>query len=126
MYELKIKKNVMLISDLDISAEGKVPEKVVVIDFRKNYEVDAEGKRTDKVVSNTLECIDPVTYCGFNLKVLSTNLPFTKEDIEQASQPIMVEIPIKSTVIRPYEIAYGKCKVSIICPAVRILKGGDK
>ena len=126
MERLKINKNVMMIKDLTMIGEGKIPETVVVCDVRENYEVDADGRKTNKIISFSLDVTDPVTFGSFTLKVVGTSLPFSKDFIENATEPVLIDVNTSTVLIRPYEIAYGKAKISISCQsnAVRLHKNG--
>ena len=115
-----IENNEMAVDNLEVSAKGKVADVLVVRKVRPQYVKDAEGKITDKIEAVRYDCIDPETYAIITLKVLSTHPVVTNEIIETAEDAIYIAVPVDETVIRPYEIKFGKAKVSIIVPFVKL------
>jgi len=118
----QIDKNVTDIKHLTFTAEGKIPPQVVVRNVRFAHETDADGNRTDTIKAVLYDCVDPVNFATFTLKVNSNKAVITPEELEEADDVVYIEIPLESTVIKPYAIEYGKAKVSIIAPQVKRLK----
>ncbi len=92
----------------------------VLKNIKENYEY-VGGKKTDKFLSTTLTCIDTISFAVLDIKV-EKHLGLTAQELEQADTPIYVEIPTEETIVRPYSIEYGKAKVSIIAPTVKIIE----
>lgn len=115
-----IENNEMAVADMEVSAKGKIADILVVRKVRPQYIKDAEGKITDKIEAVRYDCVDPETYASITLKVLSTHPVVTNEMIELSEEAIYISIPVEETIIRPYEIKFGKAKVSIIVPFVKI------
>lgn len=114
-----IDNNMMKASELEISALGIIPEVAVVKNVRISYVMDAEGKKTEMVDAVRYDCVNPDNFSTFTLKVKTTRPIVTKEILEISEEPVYITIPVSEVVIRPYEISYGKAKVSIIAPYVK-------
>ena len=112
--------NTIKVSELEVSAEGIIPEVAVVRNVRLSYVMDAEGKKTDKVEAVRYDCVNPDNFSSFTLKVETTRPVVTKEILEASEEPIYISIPVEEVVIRPYEISYGNAKVSIVAPYVKL------
>ena len=108
--------NVMKACELQIPAEGVLPEVAVVKNIRASYILDAEGKKTDKIEAIRYDCVNPDNFSNFTLKVEATRPVITREILEASEEAIYISIPVDEVVIRPYAIEYGKAKVSIIAP----------
>ena len=117
-----IDSNSMDVKDLTLIAEGKIPPQVVVRNVRYAYQTDADGNKTDTIKAVLYDCVDPVNFATFTLKVNSSKAVITPEELEEAEDVVYIEIPVELTVIKPYSIEYGKAKVSIIAPQVKRLK----
>lgn len=115
-----IDNNVMEIADLEVSAEGKISESLVVKKVRLSYIKDAEGKITENIQNIKYDCVDPETFASVTLKVQSTRPIVTNEMIEASESVIYIKVPVSETIIRPYEINFGKAKVTVIVPYVNI------
>lgn len=115
-----INDNTMKACDLEVSAVDKIPELAVVKEVRISNVLDAEGKRTDKVDCIKYDCVNPDNFSTFTIKVNTTRPAITNEIIDGADEPIYISIPVEEVVIRPYKIEYGKAKVSIIAPYVKL------
>lgn len=115
-----IENNEMAVADLEILARGKISEILVVKKVRPSYLKDGDGKITDKIENIRYDCVDPETFATITLKVLSTHPVVTNEIIETAEDAIYIAVPVDETVIRPYEIKFGKAKVSVIVPFVKL------
>lgn len=119
---MKIDNNSMDVKDLTLIAEGKIPPQVVVRNVRKAYQTDADGNKTDTIKAVLYDCVDPVNFTTFTLKVNGSKAVITSEELEESEDVVYIEIPVELTVIKPYSIEYGKAKVSIIAPNVKLLK----
>lgn len=115
-----IDNNVMEIADLEVSAEGKISEILVVKKVRPSYMKDAEGKITENIENIKYDCVDPETFASVTLKVQSTRPIVTNEMIEESESVIYIKVPVSETIIRPYEINFGKAKVTVIVPYVNM------
>lgn len=113
--------NTMKSSDLEVSGVGIIPEVAVVKEVRISNIMDADGKRTDAVDCIKYVCVNPDNFSSFVLKVNATRPIVTNEAIENSEKPIFVSIPVSEVVIRPYEIAYGRAKVTISSPFVKLM-----
>lgn len=115
-----IENNEMLVADLEVSAKGKISDILVVRKVRPTYLKDADGKITDKIEAVRYDCVDPETYAPITLKVLSTHPIVTNDIIEASDEALYIAVPVEETIVRPYEVKYGKAKVSIIVPFVKM------
>lgn len=79
------------------------------------------GVKTEKWLSTTLSCVDTVSYATIDVKV-PKHLEISQSEIDQSESIICVEIPLEDTIVRPYAIEYGKAKLSIVAPSVRIIR----
>mgnify|MGYP004573091369 CR=1 FL=1 len=59
-----IDNNVMEIADLEVSAEGKISEILVVKKVRPSYMKDAEGKITENIENIKYDCVAPETFAS--------------------------------------------------------------
>lgn len=112
--------NIMKAFELEVSADGIIPEVAVVSNVRISNVIGAEGKRTDKVEAVRYDCVNPDNFSTFTLKVEATRPVVTKEILEATEEPVYISIPVDAVAIRPYAIEYGQAKVSIIAPYVKL------
>jgi hypothetical protein len=105
-----------------ISAADKIPPTAVLRNVRFTYQTDSDGNRTNVIESVRYDCVDPSNYASFTLKVNGSKAVITPEELENAEDVIFIDIPTESTIIKPYALEYGKAKVSIITPMVKIHK----
>lgn len=115
-----INDNTMKASDLEVSAIDKIPEVAVVKEVRISNVLDADGKRTEMIDCIKYVCVNPDNFSTFTIKVNTTRPIVTNEIIEEADEPIYLSIPVEAVVIRPYKIEFGKAKVTIIAPFVKL------
>lgn len=115
-----IDNNVMKASELEVSAVGKISDIAVLKNVRVSNVMDAEGKKTDKVEAVRYDCVNPENFSTFTIKVETTRPVVTKEILEASEEPVYITIPVSEVMIRPYSIEYGKAKVSIIAPYVKL------
>lgn len=120
--KLKIDNNSVDVKNLAIIADGKISKEVALRNVRYTYQTDSDGNRTDTIKAILYDCVDPVNFATFTLKVNSSKAVITPEELEEAEDVVYIEIPVELTVIKPYSIEYGKAKVSIIAPNVKLLK----
>lgn len=92
----------------------------VVTAVKDNYAYENE-KKTDKWLSTTISCVDTVTFATLDVKV-SQHINLSQTEIDNSESAIYVEIPLDETIVRPYEIKFGKAKVSIVAPSVKIVR----
>ena len=118
--KILIDNNMIKASALQVSAEGIIPEVAILKNIRVSYELDAEGKKTDKIEAVRYECVNPENFSIFTIKVETTRPVVTKEILEASEEPVYISIPVDEVIIRPYEISYGNAKVSIIAPYIKL------
>jgi hypothetical protein len=116
----------MKTTDLTILAEGKIPETAVLREVKITYQQDNNGMRTSVIDSIRYQCVDPVTYSNFTIKVLKSNPIITEEELEKSEDVVFLDIPVSQTLIKPYAIEYGNVKVSVIAPYVKLHNEGGK
>ena len=117
-----INDNVMRVSELKVSAVGIIPDVAVVKNVRISNALDAEGKKTDKVEVVRYDCVNPVDYSSFTIKVETDCPVITQEMLEATEELVFISIPVDEVEIRPYEINFGRVKVSIVAPFVKLVK----
>lgn len=115
-----IENNVMKVSELEISAVGIIPDIAVVKNVRVSNVLDADGKRTEKIEAVRYDCINMDNFSTFTLKVEKKHPIITRELLEASEEPVYITIPVSEVLIRPYFIEYGKAKVSIVAPYVKL------
>ena len=115
-----IENNIMKASEIKISAAGIIPDVAVVKNVRISNVLDAEGQKTDKVEAVRYDCVNPDDFSTFTLKVEKSLPVVTKEVLETSEEPVFISIPVSEVVIRPYAIEFGKAKVSIVAPYVKL------
>lgn len=120
--KLKINNNIMDASAFIISGYGIISPTVVLRNVSLSYETDVDGKRTDKVVAVRYECVDTETFSTFTVKVNGNKPVISSQELEASENLILLEFPVDEVEIRPYAIEYGKVKVSIVAPYVKVQK----
>lgn len=80
------------------------------------------GQRTNDIAGYAYEVIDGTSYAKFTVKVASTEPVITEEQLEACKDTVFVKIPLEKTLIIPYELKYGRAKVSITAPFIELLK----
>lgn len=117
-----INNNSLTIEDISFPAEGYVPEKAVLKEVRVSYKKDDNEKVTSEVEATRYLCINPENYDSFTLKVPGKRPVIEPDDFKEFEAVLYLEIPVSETLIKPYSIDYGKVKVSIIAPDVKLSK----
>ncbi len=117
-----INQNIISVANITLSAKGYLPDKAVLKDIRVSYKKNTEGNLTKDIEATRYHCISPDNFDTFIIKVCGKEPIIDPEDFKKSNDNIFVEIPVSETVIKPYEIAFGRVKVSIIAPYVRIAK----
>ncbi len=119
---MTINNNSISVRDLTLSAEGIIKEQVICKDIRFVYEKDENGKWSSEPVAVRYSCINPETFDTFSVKVPGS-IPVTDiDDFKKSGAFIILEVPVKDTLIKPYRIEYGKALVSITAPFVKLAK----
>lgn len=118
--KLKLNNNIMDTSAFIISGYGIISPTVVLRNVLLSYETDVDGKRTDKVVAVRYECVDTETFSAFTVKVNGSKPVITSQELDASENLVLLELPVDEVEIRPYSIEYGKVKVSIIAPYVKV------
>lgn len=118
--KLKINNNIMDTSAFIISGYGIISPTVVLRNVLLSYETDVDGKRTDKVVAVRYECVDTETFSAFTVKVNGSKPVITSQELDASENLVLLELPVDEVEIRPYSIEYGKVKVSILAPYVKV------
>lgn len=114
--------NTLSIADITFSAKGYLPDKAVLKDIRVSYKKNTDGNFTRDIDATRYHCISPENFDTFIVKVCGKEPIIDPEDFKKSEDNIFVEIPVSEALIKPYEIAYGKVKVSIIAPFVKLSK----
>lgn len=117
---LKLNNNEMKASDLAVSAVGYISETAVLRAVKVTYAKDSDGNKTNVIESSSFICVDPINYASFTLKVNGARIFITPEALEEAEELVYIDIPVSETIIKPYSIEYGKAKVSIIAPYIKV------
>lgn len=117
-----INNNSLTIEDISFPAQGYLPEKAVLKEVRVSYKKDENEKVTSEVEATRYLCINPENYDSFTLKVPGKKPVISPDEFKKLETVIHLEIPVSETLIKPYSIDYGKVKVSIIAPDVKIAK----
>ncbi len=115
-----IDNNILPASVLAVSAMDYLPQIAALKGISETYEKDNEGNKTSKLLSITYHCVNPENYHSFSVKTMNAKRIVTQEQIEESTEVIFIEIPVKETVMKPYEVSYGKAKVSIVAPYVKL------
>ncbi len=115
-----INDNKMKASFFQISATGIIGETLAVRDVRISYLKDTDGKRTDSIDVIRYDCIDPDNFSSFTIKVSGAKPVVTKEELENADNPLYISVPLDKVEIKPYAIEFGFAKVSITAPYVKL------
>ena len=103
--------------DLQVELPKIIPQQSVLRDIALPKEED--GK--EPFVRYTL--LNPTNFDTFKVKVPGNTPIITKEQLAESTENIIVELPISQLKAKVYAISYGKAKVSITAPAIRIKKG---
>lgn len=120
MIQNKIDNNRIKVKDLAIPAEDFIPDLAVLRKVRPSYAQNEQGERTDVVEAVRYDLVNPETYSSFTVKVEGSKAIITSEVLDAQTEPVYVQIPVSEVVIKPYEIAYGVAKVSIVAPYVKL------
>lgn len=116
----KITNNEMAANDFSRTAEGILSDIMALRDIRKQCKIDSEGKRTHEIEALLYDCIDTGTLATCTIKTLGNRPILSAEELEKAEGVVYIEIPVEQTIIKPYRLEYGKVKVSIIAPYVKL------
>lgn len=102
--------------------EAGISPVVVLREVRLSYETDADGNRTDRVEACRYSVLDTSTYGTFVIKVKNDKPVITAEQLENAKEHILLDIPVEEVIIKPFSIEYGRCRVSVTAPFVKLHK----
>lgn len=119
---INLENNEIKAEAFELPGRGFLPEEVVLLDYSCQYKTDNNNQKTDTIECIRYTCIDTKTFSRFKVKVLSNKPVISKKDLEDSETPVYIRIPVDETTIKPYEIQYGKAKVSIIAPFVELVK----
>ena len=118
---MRIENNMILVKEFTVNlATFTETTRFIIKGVRENYKY-VDKKKTDEFISTSLTLVDPDTYEFITVKC-PQKLELTQADIDGSEELFLAEIDIENTMIYPYKIEYGKAKVSIIAPAVKILR----
>ena len=92
---------------------------VTSVTVSKEY---VDEKATDKVLGINYVLVDPKTFTQIRVKTSATVPVVSQEQIEQSETPVLVEIPINETLVKPYKIEYGKVSLSIVAPYLKLVQ----
>ena len=121
-----IDNNIIAANVLAVSAMDYLPKIAALKGISEIYQKDANGNKTDTLQAITYHCVNTENYHNFSVKTMNTKRIITQEQLDEAPDVVFIEIPVEETIMKPYEIAYGKAKVSIIAPYVKLWKGDSK
>lgn len=114
--------NVLPVTAFVVSAADYLPQIAALKGVSEIFEKDSTGQRTDILQAITYHCVNTENFRNFSIKVLDAKRIITAAQLEEASEVVYVEIPVKDCILKPYEISYNKCKVSIIAPYIKLHK----
>lgn len=119
---IRIDNNIMNASDLRVEARGVIPEIAALKGIRVSYQKDAEGNITKTIDAIRYDCVDPETFANFTIKVAATRPIITRELLDASQDAVYVQIPLDDVLIKPYAIEFGRAKVSITAPNLKIVE----
>ena len=122
---IKMQNNEVSVHDIVIPAANVIPEIAVVCSVRTSMVKDENGNPTSTPDYHMLSCVNPENYQSFKVKVINRNIPFDAETIENSLEPIYVKFDTDRITIVPYEINFGRVKLSIRTDTIELWKGGD-
>lgn len=115
--------NKVKVNDLQISAEGLLPQKAILRGVRVSYPTDAEGKRTsESPESIRYDLINPSTFDTFTVKVEGGRPVISQEELEAKETQVFIELPLDEVSVKPYKVEYGTAYLTITAPAVKLCK----
>lgn len=117
----KISNNTIPANLIAIPADKIIPEEAVLKGVRPSYLKDANGKKTDKIEAVRYDLVNPITFDTFTVKVPEKLPLISQEALDDADVVTMVSIPIDKVVIKPFEMSYGKVKVTIVAPFLELI-----
>ena len=119
---MKINNNICAVSDLTMKGTDVFKnEEVVLKDVRLNHRYE-DGKRLEVIESISYDCVDPVTFDTFVVKVPSSVPVIDPAQLENSDEPVFAVLPLDKVVVRPYKIEFGKASLSITSPSISITK----
>lgn len=110
---------------ISITGKGILNNIAVLRDVKLIYRTERDGSRSDEVIAVRYDCIDIESFSTFSIKVENDKPIITEEELENAENPVFIEIPLEQTLIRPYEINYGTAKVSIVANFIKLRKDDE-
>lgn len=102
----------------------KIPD-FVLTEVRPYYRYDDNKQKMDIVEGYKYTLIDMDSLFPFNVKVPGGTPLLNQTDIDESEGRIYVELPLEETLVRPYQVNYGKAKVTIIAPYITIATASD-
>ena len=66
-------------------------------------------------------CTDLSTLSRLRIRVNSTTPVIEPEELENSDDILFIKVPINDTIVRVYDVSYGKAKLSIIAPFLSLL-----
>lgn len=81
-----------------------------------------DGKATDEIAGVNYVLTDTQTFAQIRVKTEAKTPVITQEEIEESNTPILVEVPLNETLVKPYKIEYGKVSLSIVAPYVKLVE----
>lgn len=111
--------NQMSSSFFEIGGKGIIPEEAILRNITPSYRKNSED--TERVLIGWIvECVDAVTASIFKIRVENKDAVISPKDFEEAENLIVIQIPVQQVKIKPYSIEYGKAKVSISVPYIKL------
>lgn len=119
--QIRINENTVKAGDLVLNPSDffNTTTDFVLRDVRKNFRY-VNGEKTDEVRAVTYRCLNAETFDIVSFKVLTTEPVVNQEDIDNAPEPLHLEVPVDDAIIRIFKIEYGIVHVSITVPYVRL------
>lgn len=94
-------------------------EDFIVRESKINFRYE-DGKRTEIVDGVSYSCVDPLTFNSVTFKVETKRAVIEQKDIDNATEPVHLTVPISEAVIKIYKMEFGIISVSITVPYVKL------
>jgi len=120
-----VNENKVKVADLNVSAVGLLPSKAIIRGVRVSYKQDSEGNATDTIESTRYDCLDPVNYSTFTVKVEGKPI-ITPEELETKDTPCMIELPLEQVQVKPWKVEFGSATLSISAPSAKLVTSGKQ
>ena len=99
-----------------LDANKVLPDKAILREVKPVYVLDAKNTVTDKIDYVRYDCVDPVNFGTFKVKVMNSDPIISEDELEASDTPVIIELPLDKMFVRPYKMEYGKASVTITAP----------